>query len=156
LEWLITCTSCAGRPHGEAGLPSKVFFPPSAFLTKSSRLHGGFSTEVYKGGSYVLCVHSDFPYYRPPCPAPNMITPKNDHSPERRCTCPPKVGGPNVGTEENCVVTMILSAQTSFVGMWPNPRPSDPPLLRRMFNVRIFFAAARRNRGRVAGLGSLL
>lgn len=96
---------------------------------------------------YVLCVHSDFPYYCPHPPAPNMATLENDHNPKRRCTCPP-----NVDTEENCVVTERLSTRPSFVGMWTNLHSSDPSLQMCMFNLRITCAAAHRNRRRIARL----
>ena len=76
---------------------------------------------------HVLRAHFDFSDY-PPSSALNMATPENDHSPKHRCTCLPKVKGPNVDIEENGVAVIMLSTQTSSIVTWPNSHSPDPSL----------------------------
>ena len=58
-----------------------------------------------------------------------MITPKNDHSLKRRCTCPPKIDDPIVDVQANRVASIVLSIRTSLVGMWPNSHSPGSSLI---------------------------
>ena len=120
---------------------------PEGFLSSSligcNCAGGSFPWRLIRGGPPVFFVPTSVSLIiapeSPPPLASTMAAPKSDHSPKPRCTCLPKIEGPDIDAEENYVTTIRLSARTSLIGTWPNSCSPDSSLrCLNLFNLRTY------------------